>query len=140
MNNNSSFKQTKIEQRLDDFEIRLLKLENREVEIKTPKKNISIREFLNEKIPEDDLQRTLFIGYYLENYEGLESFNKRDLEHAFEAARFKIPSNINVNVNINIEKGFIMIVKKKKDNLIAWVLTNSGIRFVENKEQKNGSQ
>ena len=76
------------------------------------------------------------IGHNLEEYETLSSFNVRDLENAFRAAKERVPANINDKVNKNIEKGYIMESKGRKDNLKAWVLTNSGEQYVENNFKK----
>ena len=94
-------------------------------------KKISIKEFILAKQPKDDIQKTLIIGYFFEKNEGITSFNIKDLTNGFERAKEKIPTNINDKVNKNISKGYIMSTKEKKDNLVAWVLTNSGEKFVK---------
>lgn len=96
------------------------------------KKRISIKEFILSKKAKDDVQRTLSIGYYLEKYEALSSFNVRDLEKGFRDAKEKVPNNINLCVIANIRKGHMMEEKGKKDRLKAWVLTNSGEGYLEN--------
>jgi hypothetical protein len=94
-------------------------------------KKLSIKEFMLEKTPGDDVQKTLVVGYYLEHFEGMSSFNARDLAGGFRAAKEPVPGNINDKVNSNIKKGYMMVEKEKKDKLMAWVLTNSGEKFVE---------
>ena len=84
------------------------------------------------KKPKDDIQKTLIVGYYLEKYDNLSSFNSKDLENGFRSAKESIPDNINYKVIKNIEKGYMMEAKEKKDKLKAWNLTGSGERFVEN--------
>ncbi len=96
------------------------------------KKSISIKEFILTKKPKDDNQKILVIAYFLEKYDGLTSFNVKDLASGFEGAKEKTPANINDRVNkIIANKGHIMEAKEKKDNLNAWLLTNSGERFVD---------
>jgi len=94
-------------------------------------KKLSVKEFLLTKKPTDDVQRTLVIGYYLEHFESMESYNVRDLANGFRSAKEPPPLNINDKVNMNIRKGHMMEAKEKKDKSKAWVLTNTGEKFVE---------
>ncbi len=98
-------------------------------------KPLSIREFLNEKNPNSDTDKTLAMGYYLEKYKGLTPFNKNDLKKIFIEAREKIPLNINDKINLNIRKGYIMEVGEK-EGFKAFQLTNSGEKYVENNFKK----
>ena len=94
-------------------------------------KSLSMKEFMLSKKPKDDSQKILVIAYFLETYEGLSSFNVRDLISGFERAKEKMPANINDRVSKIIgNTGYIMEVKQKKDKLKAWLLTNSGEHFV----------
>jgi len=118
------------EQRIADLE-RLFKSNS------TPSnKKISVKEFLLSKKPKDDVQRTLVIGYYLEKYKVMESFNVKDIEDGFRESKEKVPANINDKVNKNIQSGYITEAKEKKDKLKAWYLTNSGESVVENDLKK----
>ncbi|MBA7575841.1 hypothetical protein ES708_17677 [subsurface metagenome] len=121
-----------IKEKLKEHEYRISKLENlfRKQEIIIPKE-ISINEFLLTKKTEDDVQRTLLIGYYLEKYENLTSFNVSDLEEGFRKAKEKPPENINYKTIRNIQKGYMKEVMEKKENRKAWILTSSGERCVE---------
>lgn len=125
----------KIIEKLDALEVRIVKLERDNSaptdQISTQKK-LSLREFLLSKKPEDDVKKTLAIGYFLEKFEGLGSFNINDLEAAFERAKENKPSNINDKVNMNIRNGHLEETSEKKDSRKAWYLTNSGEQFVEN--------
>ena len=96
------------------------------------KKIMSIKEFILEKCPTNDLQRTLVLGYYFEKYRGMSSFNVKDLENGFREAKEKVPANINDKVNQNIGKGYLMGSEQKKNNSTSWLLTSSGERLVEN--------
>lgn len=123
----------RINERLEDHEARISALETllgRKPE--AVKKPQSIREFMLEKKPGNDVQRTLVIGYYLENYESLASFNAKDLERGFRRAKERVPENVNDKVQKNVRKGHMMEAKDKKDNLKAWILTNSGEEHVNN--------
>lgn len=123
---------------LDDHEQRIKELEKILLggEKRITKKAMSIKEFILTKKAENDVQRTLLIGYYLEKYENYCSFNAKDLEDGFRAAKETIPKNINDKVNVNIKNGHMMEAKEEKDNRKAWVLTSSGERFVGNAFKK----
>jgi hypothetical protein len=122
----------KIKQVLQEHEGRLNKLEEKFVSSPAPqKKKISLREFLNTKKPTGDVQRTLAIGYFLEHYESIESFNTQDLEEGFRKAKEKVPGNINYQTIKGIQYGFMQEAKEKKDDLKAWTLTASGEEYVE---------
>lgn len=127
----------KIKKTLEEHATRIAKLENLLVS-KPPaiEKKLSIKEFILSKNPTNDIQKTLAIGYYLEKYEGLSSFNVKDLEKGFHDAKESAPENINYKVIINIQKGYMMESKEKKDDLKAWNLTNSGEKLVENNFEK----
>jgi len=118
---------------LENHEERIAKLERLfQVKPEIVEKKISLKEFLLSKNPKGDVQKTLVIGYYLEKYEGLTSFNIKDLEEGFRLAKEKIPKNINDKVIQNINQDYMTEAKEKKDDLKAWNLTNLGERFVEN--------
>jgi len=118
---------------LEDHEKRIQKLEKLyESKPATSKKQISIKEVILSKKPKNDVEKTIVIGYYLENFRNMSSFNAKDLEEGFRKAKEKVPKNINYKVIKNIEKGFMMEAKEKKDKLKAWNLTSTGERFVEN--------
>lgn len=129
-----------IREKLADLEERIGKLEGLfKSNPKVVSKEISIKEFILQKTPKDDVQKTLAIGYYLEKYDNLSVFNAKDLEDAFSRAKEKPPKNINYKVIKNIEKGYMMESKDKKDNLKAWSLTNSGEKVVENNFEKENN-
>ena len=130
-----------LKEKLEEHERRIVKLENLFFsKPKTVEKRLSIKEYLISRNPKGDLQKTLAVGHYLEKYEGMSSFNAKDLEKSFYDAKEKVPSNINDAVNKNIQKGYMMEVKEKKDNLKAWNLTNTGENFTDNNFQKEAKQ
>jgi hypothetical protein len=96
------------------------------------KKELSARELLLQKRPKNDVERTLVLGYYLEQYRNISSFNRNNLEELFREAKEIVPTNINDKINKNIEKGFIMEANESKGELKSWTLTSGGERFVEN--------
>ena len=101
-----------------------------------PNRKVSVKEFLLQCGPKGDVQKTLAIGYFFEIYEGMSSFNKTDIERAFQAIKEKPPLNINDKVNMSIRKGHIIEGGEKKDSKAAWSLTPSGEEFVRNHFQK----
>jgi len=118
--------------KLDDHESRISALEGMPAKkTQGEGKKLSIKEFILTKKPGDDVQKTLVVGYYLEHFESMDRFNARDLSDGFRSAKEPLPTNINDKVNLNIGKGYMMEAKEKKDKFKAWVLTNSGEKFVE---------
>lgn len=121
-----------IKKQLLDHESRISKLEVQpKIDKDSGKKKLSIKEFILSKKPKNDIQKTLVIGFYLEKYEGLDCFNRKDLENGFRSAKETIPSNVGVDVNENIRKGYFAETGEKKDKLKALYVTNLGEECVE---------
>ena len=99
-------------------------------------KKTEIRKFLLENTPPDDTRRTLAIGYFLENQEGMSSFTPQDLLKGYDDAKARPPSNISVNLARLTEDGHIMKAREKKGNKTAYVLTDSGEKFVDDGYRK----
>lgn len=95
-------------------------------------KKLSIKEFVLEKKPKGDVQKTLVISHYLEKYENMTSVNVDDLAKYFRLSKEPVPGNLNDKINMNIRKGHMTEAEEKKDNKKAWVVTNTGEQFVEN--------
>ena len=123
---------SKIKKKIDEHEKRISELENL-VQTKSEgiKKKLSIKEFILQKKPRNDLQRALAISYYLENYEGFSCFNSKDIGKGFREAREKVPTNVADKIQQNIAKGYLMKADEKKDGKVAYVLTNTGVRFIK---------
>jgi hypothetical protein len=131
----------RINKALSNHEDRIAKLEKL-LTAKPPiaEEKLSIKEFILSKKPKTDNDKVLAIGYYLEKYRGMSSFNAKDLENGFQEAKEAMPGNVNLTVIRNIQKGFMMESKDKKDNLKSWNLTNTGERRVESNFEKEGKQ
>lgn len=99
-------------------------------------KKLAAKEFLMGKHVSSELQRVVALGFYLERYQGLTSFNVSDLVDVFRLARETIPKNMNDAVNKNIARGFLMEAAEKKDSKKAWQLTATGERYVESELNK----
>lgn len=127
-----------IQQQIDGLKERIIKLEKAlSVSGQTPPvqpqvKKQSLKEFLLEKNPSDDVKRTLAIAYFSEKNDGYTSVNITELLDSYEKSKEKKPKNINDKVNMNIRNGHMAEASEKKDNKKAWYVTNSGEKFVEN--------
>ena len=117
----------RLEERLAQLELGSAPRSSRKTE-----KKLSLKEFLLTRNLTDDVKKTLAIGFFLESYEGLVSFNSNDLLSAFERAKEKKPLNINDKVNMNIRNGHMDESSEKKDGRKAWYLTSSGEKYVAN--------
>ncbi|HEY4672559.1 MAG TPA: hypothetical protein VIH03_00155 [Nitrososphaerales archaeon] len=95
-------------------------------------KGLSIKEFILQKQPTGDAQKTLVIGYYLEHHKGFTEFNSTDLGEGFRETKEGLPTNLNRAIRGGIGNGHLMEVKQKKDGMKAWTLTGTGERYVEN--------
>jgi hypothetical protein len=83
-------------------------------ETRTTSKKLSLKEFLIERPPATDIQRTLAIGYFLENNTGITAFTRGDLEKGYADARESPPSNIGMNIQRCIKQGHLMEAEEKK--------------------------
>ena len=108
--------------------------------VRASAKKMSIKEFLLEHPPTTDIQRTLAIGYFLENYAGITSFTSPDLEKGYSDAKENPPSNIGVNIRHCIKQGHMMEAEEKKNNKTAYVVTRSGEQFVAGGYKSSGGK
>ena len=129
-----------LEKMLHELELRVKKLENAltsdSIATKPKTKKMSAKEFMLTKDLKTVVQEVLALCYFLEQNEGMESFNTNDIMSVFRLAKVKLPANINDTVNKNIAKGYIMEAADKKDTKKAWTLTASGETFVESELSK----
>ncbi|MCU0678577.1 MAG: hypothetical protein MUF19_03270 [Candidatus Pacebacteria bacterium] len=136
---------SEIDKQIREILVRVSTLEKRVAELETGPvpaqsnvvsgdKRVSIKEFLHEHEPKNDVQRTLLIGYYLEHFSGYASFNKSDIEAQYRLAKTPVPKNINDKVNMCIKNCFLMESDSAKDGMKAWVLTMTGEKIVEEKK------
>ncbi|MFH1233819.1 MAG: hypothetical protein V1649_04200 [Patescibacteria group bacterium] len=131
--------ETSINQRITELEARMKQIEEhfalsatkQPSAVAIQSKSLSLREFLIGKKPTGDVQKTVAIGYFLEIHEKMSAFNVTDLLRGFERAKDKKPLNLNDKVNMAIRKGYFDEKAEKKDSRKAWVLTDTGINFVE---------
>jgi len=119
---------------LEDHEKRISALENLTKGSKslTPSKAKSLKEFIIEKNPKSDVNKTLSIAYYLEKFENQNLVTSKDIAEGYRRAKEKVPKNVTDMIQKNIAKGFMEESDTEKENQKAWYITNSGERFVEN--------
>lgn len=131
-----------MDKELEEFKEKLAEHENRIKKLETlfknskikEKKKKSIKEFIISKKPKNDVQKTLIIGYYLENYEDRSSFGVDDILKGFKEAKEKAPPRKKIYDKIasNIDKGYMMVSDIKEGSNKTWELTSSGEEFVKN--------
>lgn len=128
---------TQLEQKVASLEKKLESSSNvSEFPNSDNQKLLSEKEYLLETKPDTTVQKTLYLGNFLEKYKKMSSFTVEDLRDAFRAAREPLPSNINDAINKNMKKGLLMEVKSK-DGKKAWVLTATGEKIVNDGSNKN---
>lgn len=135
-----------MEERVEKLERRVLALEEagRFSPHNVPKHVVqSPREFLLDKNPKTDNDKTLAAGYYIEILSGKEFFGLTDLESFFDQAKEANPRNPSLPPFLNVKKGFFREVGKKDDGgkgRTRWALTNRGIARVEGWFEKEGHE
>jgi hypothetical protein len=102
----------------------------------TQSKKRSIKEFLLEKAPKGDVQKTLAIAYFLEKEQNAIMFTAKDIDECFRNAKEKPPTNTNLTIYQNIQKGFMMESQEKRDGKKTWCLTSTGEKVVESDFEK----
>jgi len=101
-------------------------------EIKTaehnnPQKTLSLREFVLQINPVNDVKRTATFGTYLENYRNKPSFTIQDIISCFREAKEPVPKNPSDKIQKCMQNGWIM--KGAEDG--TYTMTNSGIEEVK---------
>jgi len=130
-----------IEERIAKLERRVAALESRGPVSPTGKPGdySSPREFLLDRAPTTDYDKTLAAGYHIEIISGQESFDFDDIEKFYAAAKEAAPANRRDPPYQNVKKGYFREVGKRQVGMKArnrWALTNLGIQRVESGFQK----
>ncbi len=135
-----------IRQRLEDLEKRVAELERESAELNSSanvspaspvSKKLSIREFIDNFKPGNNIEKVLAIAYYKEIMQGIKLFTVKDLESGFKEAKEQAPENVNLPILNNVQKGFLMETEIAGSKLKTWELTNSGIKTVNEKISNN---
>jgi hypothetical protein len=126
-----------IEDRIGELEERVLALERSRAASTpaSPKAEVpSARDFLLDKAPKTDDDKTLTAGFYLEIISGQDSFDFDDIERFYHQAKEAAPANRRDPPYQNVQKGYFREIGKRQVGKTArnrWALTNTGIARVE---------
>lgn len=99
-------------------------------------KKTSLAEFLKTKNPKSHGDKILAFGYFLEKFRDYSSFNLNDIDTCYKEARIPKTKNFPHYIAQLIRDGYLMDAEEKKDNKKAWILTDSGLKYVENLSQE----
>lgn len=97
-------------------------------------KEISIREFIQQLGFKKHTDITLAFGYYLERFAGGKQFTPADINNCYYEAKIE-SSNTSQMIIQNIKRGFMMVAKSTDKARNAYVVTQSGERFIEAKSK-----
>jgi len=91
-------------------------------------KNPTIDEFLLEREPRNDEEKTLFVAFYLDKFHSLRSFTASDLENGFKESEGGIPRDLQGKIKWNVKKGFLF---QTDDSVPTYSITTLGRSQVE---------
>jgi len=118
------------EKKLTDHEDRIKKLEQLlPMSVNTiisQNKIISLKEFMLEKNPKTDVEKTMLIGYFFEQNKGQQEWTSKDIQGGFKLAKESTPGNVSDKIQKGIKRGLIIAGNKKG----YYKLTNSGDKIV----------
>ncbi len=93
-------------------------------------KQLSPGELFAAKGWKTDLDKVILAGFYLEKNGGLQSFSLQDVRNTLIAAKVTLPKNVSLALFKAVQRGWVMEVSGARDDLKAWVLTQSGEKRV----------
>ena len=116
----------------DALEKRVVALEDGsgDVAAVSPQRPESLAEFLRKKGVKSDPDKVVCIAYFVDVRKGAEGFTSKDIEVGFRDARHTVPTNVSDQLARCAKRGMIQ-VSGKRDGKKLWVLTNTGIEYVE---------
>lgn len=88
-------------------------------------KGMSIGQFFRKSPPKNDVDRVLMAGYFLEKFEGMDSFTTAEIADTIRKSKNNPPGNPSDTIAKNIKKG-LMMSAGDKDGKRAFVLTTDG--------------
>lgn len=94
---------------------------------------LSVAEYVLRFKPVGDVERTLVLASFLEEYRHLSSFSSEDIANLFMEARIKKPANVADKIGKNVSKGLLMPVGEV-DGKRAWKLTLTGQAYIKERE------
>jgi hypothetical protein len=99
------------------------------------KKNVSVGEFIRQIGVKKHTDIVLAFGYYLEKHSGATEFTPADINACYYDAKME-SSNTSQMIIQNIRSSKIMEAKNSESKKKSYVLTNTGIEFIESKINK----
>lgn len=127
-----------LRQEVEELKGRVAALESKiEEDPGTITRSMDLSTFVQEFDPRNHPERATAIAYYLEAYEGEDTFTVKDIRDGYERCRFNPPANMSDVVGSTEDKGWVMRKGKNGQTTIRQ-LTKSGIEMVQ-EEVDNGS-
>ena len=96
---------------------------------------LSVGEFIRQLGFKKHTDIVLAFGFYLENYSGSKDFAPADINTCYYDSKLE-PSNTSQMIIQNIKRGFFMQAKKKEKGEKRYLLTQSGVDFINRKPKK----
>jgi len=123
-----------LEKRVEDLERRVRKLE--EGEVSTASKDditvpIEMSDFKKDFNPETYADKATVVARYLEKHEGLESFDRDDLNQGFKLCKWKRPANMSDIISKAAERKELFMRAGEQDGKKKWMLTETGEEYAE---------
>ena len=100
----------------------------------------SVNEFLKTKGTVAQWETALFLMYYAEKAQNVLSFSSEDLKQLFQKARISVPSNPSDIMNKVTQKGYIMDAPGDDSIPKKYILTDTGLLYVESYQPKEKSE
>jgi DNA-binding PadR family transcriptional regulator len=92
----------------------------------------SMVEFIKAKgNPSKHTDRAVLFAYWLFKKEDMSSYNIADIDNCYDQTRIPKPANTSDIMNKIQAQGFVAAVKEEKDGKKAWVITQTGEKYVE---------
>lgn len=96
----------------------------------------SFMEFFNKFDPKNEADKALVIMRFMELNEGKTNVTTKDITEGFKAVREKVPINVADKIQWLHKKGRVM-PGESVDNLKGWLITRSGLDYLEELENAN---
>jgi|GEM_PF-2088799 len=101
----------------------------------------SLAEFVKSKGgPKKHNVLVVVFAYWLYHKQKQQSFNARDIGKCYDEVRIKESSNTSQYLNGAQGSGFFKRQEERKDNQVAWTITQSGDKFVDEEQWKLGDE
>lgn len=100
-------------------------------------KPFSAPEFFAARTLKSELDKVVAAGYFLEHYSDADRFNVNDVRSCLVSGKIPLPKNIPLALLKTVQRGWIMEVPEGKDDIKAYVLTQSGELYVNSLEKDN---